>query len=76
MRCGAISEAMYDIRELFAWTSSSSYAKKNEALRKEYQYLCRIIGGPPIDLFLETIRNLCYSVFLVTITILVLLFFL
>lgn len=65
MRCGSISEAMYDIRELFAWTSSYGYTIKSEALKKQYQYLSSIIGGPPIDLFLETIRNLCYSVFLV-----------
>jgi hypothetical protein len=65
MRCAAIYEAMLDIRELFAWTNSCGYRRKTDGLKQEFQYLSRVIGVFPVDLFLETIRNLCYAVFLV-----------
>jgi hypothetical protein len=65
MRCAAIYEAMFDIRELFAWSSSCGYPRKTDGLKREFQYLSMVLGVLPIDLFLETLRNLCYAVFLV-----------
>lgn len=65
MRCIAIDEAMYDIRELFAWTSSTGYPRVSDVTKQEFQYLSKIIGVMPIDIFLDTIRNLCYTMFLV-----------